>query len=54
MMGSLGRLGTKRIAPYVGAELEEKLANPLIFAWSPPERGGKNPPPSLRRSATRN
>jgi hypothetical protein len=27
-------LGSGNLAPYVGAELGEKLANPLIFQWS--------------------
>jgi hypothetical protein len=40
-------LGAKKIAPYVGAELEEKLENPLVFAWSPPEPGARNPPPAM-------
>jgi hypothetical protein len=35
-------LGAKKIAPYVGGELSEKLANPLIFQWSAP--GVKTPP----------
>lgn len=26
----------QKVAPYVGDELEEKLANPLLFQWSPP------------------
>jgi general stress protein YciG len=33
-----------RVAPYVGHELAEKLANPLIFQWS---TVGANTPPAL-------
>ena len=35
-------LATKAIAPYVGAELAEKMANPLKFQWEP--RGREQPP----------
>jgi len=35
-------LATKAINPFVGAELAEKLANPLIFQWEP--RGQEQPP----------
>jgi hypothetical protein len=43
-----GRLPTflrgQKIAPYVGHELSEKLANPLIFQWS---TSGANTPPAV-------
>lgn len=26
----------EKVAPYVGAELREKIADPLVFQWSPP------------------
>jgi len=29
-------LGGEKIAPYVGLELTEKLAQPLVFQWAPP------------------
>jgi hypothetical protein len=35
---------SKRMAPYVGQELREKLENPLIF--QAPSAGGNQPPPS--------
>jgi len=35
-------LSTKALAPYVGAELAKKLANPLKFQWEP--RGREQPP----------
>ncbi|WP_186063953.1 P63C domain-containing protein [Burkholderia gladioli] len=34
----------KSIAPYLGAELKEKIDNPLIFQWSP--SGAERQPPS--------
>lgn len=40
-------LGAKKIAPHVGAELEERLANPLKFTWSPPEQNGRKQPPTV-------
>jgi hypothetical protein len=41
----LGKIGSRlpsfikgqKISPYVGRELAEKLSNPLIFQWSPPD-----------------
>lgn len=33
-----------KIAPYVGGELSEKLANPLIFQWVPVVVNSKTPP----------
>src|SRR5208282_5754606 len=35
---------SKRMAPYVGRELREKLENPLVF--QAPSAGGNSPPPS--------
>lgn len=35
---------SKRMAPYVGQELREKLENPLVF--QAPSAGGNSPPPS--------
>jgi hypothetical protein len=37
-------VNSKRMAPYVGQDLREKLENPLIFQT--PSAGGNSPPPS--------
>lgn len=37
-------VNSKRMAPYVGQELREKLENPLVF--QAPAAGGNSPPPS--------
>ncbi len=34
--------GSKYIAPYLGAEIRQKIENPLIFQW--PGRGAQEPP----------